>query len=390
MDKYILRSLFNFKEGLFHTITSEEEEIIQNTGLFNKLSEEQLQKLCQSIKLVKYAKWETILREGEGADSLYIVLKGSVLVFTHDLKKKKIPLAILEKGDFFGEQAFIGKSKNRNANIEATEEGTTLIKIDYKILRQNEEDLKKSGLIKRKEEQIRDGLLQTTKFYNFIESLVKKDSPTLIELKKGEILFKYGDLPNSIFLILQGEISLHFPNKTQLLLHKGHIFGELAILKNQPRLASALAHTDVRLIAIEGNKFKLYAKQHPELKEILTSLGKTYQIPINGAAEQYIGDSPENEPAIITVYQTTDGRTLISTTYLKKDLFSLQTKNTEGEKAYKYETADHWIELKAVNQYLTGIKAKGPWKLELICRFLFEKKELSYADLLKFEKTGNL
>ncbi len=117
-------------------VSSLEIELIKNTQLFTRMDKKHFNEMLRSIQLIKYQKEKIIFREGEQGDALYIVVAGSVRVFTYDKDKVKIPLARLNKGDYFGEQALLGQAnKTRNANIEAILD-TTLIQIDEKFITQ--------------------------------------------------------------------------------------------------------------------------------------------------------------------------------------------------------------------------------------------------------------
>lgn len=95
---------------------------------------EQLEQLAKESQLVTFPEGRIIFREGETAEGIFIILEGSVRVLTHDRVKRPIPLARLNQGDYFGEQAFTGGSvKPRNASVETLAK-TTLLKMDAKSL----------------------------------------------------------------------------------------------------------------------------------------------------------------------------------------------------------------------------------------------------------------
>lgn len=60
---------------------------------------------------------ETIFREGESENSMYIILEGCVEIF-FTIKLKETRLAVLKKGDFFGEMALF-RAKPRTATARA-------------------------------------------------------------------------------------------------------------------------------------------------------------------------------------------------------------------------------------------------------------------------------
>ena len=64
-----------------------------------------------------YAKWETIVREGEMGTEMFIIQEGRVVV-TKKIGDNEVFLATLERGDFFGEMSLL-ESVPRTATVRA-------------------------------------------------------------------------------------------------------------------------------------------------------------------------------------------------------------------------------------------------------------------------------
>lgn len=108
--------------------------MIKNCSLLRNMDPEQLEQLAKQSQLVILPEGTLIFREGETSDGIYIILEGSVRVLTHDRDNSPVPLARLNQGDYFGEQAFTGGSvKPRNASVETLAK-TRLLKMDAKLL----------------------------------------------------------------------------------------------------------------------------------------------------------------------------------------------------------------------------------------------------------------
>lgn len=74
-------------------------------------------RIMEGLNLLSFSKGETVIEEGDSGDSIYLIKSGRAKVSTHVLGKV-IELAILKRGDIFGEVAFI-TGRPRTATITA-------------------------------------------------------------------------------------------------------------------------------------------------------------------------------------------------------------------------------------------------------------------------------
>ena len=77
----------------------------------------------------------------------------------------------------------------------------------------------------------------------------------------GEIIVRQGAPADKMFIIVKGDVSVAREepdgSKTELeTLSDGQFFGELAILRDTPREATAKAETDVMLLAMQRETFQ--------------------------------------------------------------------------------------------------------------------------------------
>jgi uncharacterized protein YhbP (UPF0306 family) len=82
-----------------------------------------------------------------------------------------------------------------------------------------------------------------------------------INVAAGEIIVRQGAPADKIFIIVKGEVSVEREepdgSKVELeTLRDGQFFGELAILRDTPREATAKAETDVTLLALQRDTFQ--------------------------------------------------------------------------------------------------------------------------------------
>jgi CRP-like cAMP-binding protein len=102
--------------------------------IFANINPETLESLSKLLKEERFGQGEYVVREGDHAEAMYIIRSGEVEVrkaIRREPEKYKI-LAILEKGDIFGEMAVFGE-EFRSADVVARNDAL-LWKMDYSEL----------------------------------------------------------------------------------------------------------------------------------------------------------------------------------------------------------------------------------------------------------------
>jgi hypothetical protein len=90
---------------------------------------------------------------------------------------------------------------------------------------------------------------------------------------KGETIFKDGDVGDSMFIVLEGRVSITKGDKEIALLEKGASLGEMALLDNENRSANALAKEDSVLLKINQDVFyELMESNADIMKQIIKLL----------------------------------------------------------------------------------------------------------------------
>jgi len=91
----------------------------------------------------------------------------------------------------------------------------------------------------------------------------------LVHHLMGEIIFSEGDIGTEMYIVQAGTVELLkvIGGETRVLatLEKGDFFGEMSVLEDVPRTASAQAKTDVELVRINGATFDAMLKSNTEI-----------------------------------------------------------------------------------------------------------------------------
>ncbi|MCA6103219.1 Crp/Fnr family transcriptional regulator [Bradyrhizobium australafricanum] len=82
-------------------------------------------------------------------------------------------------------------------------------------------------------------------------------------VRAGGIIFREGEQANELFVIKSGYVRIQVGNKTMADLAPDTIFGEMALIDNEPRSATATALTDVELVPVSEKQFLFLVSQTP-------------------------------------------------------------------------------------------------------------------------------
>ncbi len=103
-----------------------------------------------------------------------------------------------------------------------------------------------------------------------------------INLAAGEVLFREGDAPTTAFLVESGEIEISLLQRGRRLvlsrLGAGDLLGEMAVMDDAPRTATATAVTDCILISIDREQIgERLAKTDPIVRSLMEGQLKRYR-----------------------------------------------------------------------------------------------------------------
>lgn len=238
------------------------EEIIgflKEIPLFSELKDEEFTELCKYIKLRRFMKNSPIIRQGDKGDNFYTIVSGRAKVVVSENSGTEKIVGTLSTGDSFGETALIEKGPRTASIITLTPVAVFEISREgfEKFLASNAENREKiTGKIRLGK------MLLASPVFAFmsqkqISYLIKNLKPERI--KGGTTVFKQGDDGDKFYLIQEGNIHLErFENSLRTLdviLKQGNFFGEMALVKNIPRTATAETVNDCLLFSLDKETF---------------------------------------------------------------------------------------------------------------------------------------
>jgi len=98
--------------------------------------------------------------------------------------------------------------------------------------------------------------------FEFLESLEEQEE--LMKAPADTVLFSEGDEGDKMYVILEGEVRLSINNQALGMEEDGGIIGEMALIEEAPRSATATASTDCVLAPMDLEAFTSLVQKKPE------------------------------------------------------------------------------------------------------------------------------
>jgi CRP-like cAMP-binding protein len=96
----------------------------------------------------------------------------------------------------------------------------------------------------------------------------------VVEVPAGTVLARQGDPGNEFYLIMDGSARVELARRRGRL-EPGHYFGEMSLLDGEPRSATVIAETPMRLLVIKRRDFATLLRAAPEVTQsILATLSR--------------------------------------------------------------------------------------------------------------------
>jgi CRP/FNR family transcriptional regulator, cyclic AMP receptor protein len=90
-----------------------------------------------------------------------------------------------------------------------------------------------------------------------------KDVSDLVRYEAGKVVFKEGDAGDAVYVVLDGKVELRVNGRLVETVGPGGILGEMALIEQAPRVATATAKTGADLLPISEERFMSMIQQTP-------------------------------------------------------------------------------------------------------------------------------
>jgi len=114
IEQYLRESI---SQTLLHDLCVESfRSTVLRFDFFTELSNSTVEEICRLCARARICPGEVLFAEGDDADGMYFIVKGTVLVFKHS-RKEEDPVPELSEGMYFGEACFFLDGATRHASV---------------------------------------------------------------------------------------------------------------------------------------------------------------------------------------------------------------------------------------------------------------------------------
>lgn len=255
---------------------------------------------------------EVIFKDGAYQNWMYNICEGSVDIYSEYGTSSEKKLITLTKGQFFGEIGMIAVMP-RTATAVAAQDVVVLEQISHDdfedYLMNHPENIQPiMSSVSKRIRELTDDLSAITKMTSeaqgeeekaagslaeFVSNLLGKlkakksandevsvmnmrqqvlagELPPVIQFSAGDVIFRAGEQSDCLYDIHDGVVGIYSDYQTsneKLLaeLHTDEVFGEMGILDDMPRSASAVCLKDCTVLVVKPENFMMYFQKKPAM-----------------------------------------------------------------------------------------------------------------------------
>lgn len=244
--------------------------------LLSDLQEDELHSLFGRVQLRTFPKGTFLCREGDPGESLLVICQGGAEILKQHPDGQEVWVRNLGEGDCFGEFGFF-LDRKRHASVKSLTD-CEVLEISKAEL---EEMIKKYPRVKEVleeffEKRVLDLLLALSPLFAPLsaherEEVLKRFHR--LSIPEETSVFKGGDSPGALYIIKSGEVEVFTQDRRgrQVVLGKlgsGHLFGEIGVLLNTPRMAFARTTLPSELLELSRQDFDDLLRRFPHLQPV--------------------------------------------------------------------------------------------------------------------------
>ncbi len=246
---------------------------ISDFQLLEGIPVEHLRRMLLSCTLRQLASGETLCREGEYNERLYIFLEGEIEQSVSTASGGHMRILLLGPGAFHGEMGVLG-NQDEGYNLVALHQSTVLEIPKATVHRMMREfpvfKATMDELYRRR--ALWTYVCRSPMFSSLPEAAIEKmlEDATLRVFRAGELVYQEGDFGGDLCLVQSGFLRVvRKHNDSDLVLQyyrEGDIFGASTVLFNQPQPTTISANTRAEVVFIPAQSVKSMLDKYHDLR----------------------------------------------------------------------------------------------------------------------------
>jgi putative peptide zinc metalloprotease protein len=233
-------------------------ELLAGVPAFSHLPAPVLEELASRLTEERFGSADTVVVEGDTDDQLYLIVEGRAEASTVG-PSGTVPLATLGPGELFGEIALLELQSRRQATVTAVEPLLLLglHAADFRLALDAHPEARSSF------EKLADDLLvtkllkQASPFSTLEGERLRRLAARLkhLDISTGNTIIREGETGEECYLLRSGRVEVlargvQGDERTLATLEPGALFGEAALLTDEPRNATVRALEPCTLLAL--------------------------------------------------------------------------------------------------------------------------------------------
>lgn len=266
-----------------------DKSLLAGIEYFNSLPDIELEKILNAPEngVEEFARKETIFRENDIGEYMYIMLDGQAEVYVHsNTTYRDISISSIKPGNHFGDTSATSEEEvRRSATIKATLD-SKVFKIHKKYVLNAIKNINKP-VRELPHDEVRDVVTKIPLFKGLTEDEIVnfRDWANIVEYKKNEFIYKQGMEASSLYIVLEGSVdNLAIDDDGNAMIitseRAGEYFGAVELLPDSTGKYNHYARSngDSRIIEVPKSIFTALIDRNKKLGEYLKRINKLKQL----------------------------------------------------------------------------------------------------------------
>jgi NTE family protein len=266
-------------------------EFLRNVPLFGSMEEDQLDRVRRELQPFTLDRGDTLIREGEEGDALYIIAGGRLEATTGN---PPVKIGEVTPGEIVGETALL-TGEPRSATVTATTNAHRYRLERVRVMRvieEHPEEMRRiAELITRRSagprrEQFRPSQEEIVTFLSDVALFASLPPTTLAELAphlqwftivRNEVLIRQGEPGDRVYLLVSGRLRYEVRDASGGIvrsgtIERGEVVGEMALLTEESRTATVIATRDSGILTLSPRTLRRLISSYPRVVLAVTRL----------------------------------------------------------------------------------------------------------------------